>query len=412
MRLLIVSQYFWPETFIINDLARLLHARGIEVTVLTGKPNYPGGDVHEGYRAGGVQRECYEGIEIIRMPLVPRGQNSRVRLVLNYLSFLAAASTVGPFSLRGRAFDAVLVYGVSPLLQALSGVVLSSIKKAPLVVWVQDLWPESLSATGYIANRAVLKMVSAVVRSIYRSAAMILIQSAAFRARVEALCDNPNKIVYYPNLYQAPPTDAATAGNSELADALRRKFSVVFAGNIGTAQDPETILQAARLLKSVENIRIVLVGSGSREKWLAESVTDEGLENLVLAGRVPSSHIPHIFEAASALLVTLAPQPIFGLTIPSRVQAYLAAGRPVVGALDGEPARIIAEARAGICVPAGNAEALAGAILQLHAMSDVERDTMGERGKAYFERNFAPDKLTTDLITLLEGAIVAREKVT
>ena len=412
MRLLIISQYFWPESFIINDLARLLHARGIQVTVLTGKPNYPGGDIHEGYHAGGVQREFYEGIEVVRVPLVPRGRNSRVRLALNYLSFLIAASALGSFSLRGRVFDAVFVYGISPLLQALAGVVLSRLKKAPLVIWVQDLWPESLSATGYLSNHAVLTAVGNVVRRIYRSATLILIQSPAFRAPVEALCDNPRKIVYYPNLYQPPPTNSISAAASGLAQYLRRSFSVVFAGNIGTAQDPETILEVARLLRAVPDIRIVLVGSGSRGKWLTENAAAEGLENLILAGRFPSSDMPHIFDAASALLVTLAPRPIFALTIPSRVQAYLAAGRPLVGALDGEPARIIAEAQAGLCVPAGNAEALAGAVLRLYGMSEVERDDMGKRGKTYFERNFAPDKLTTDLITLLEGVIVQRGNAT
>lgn len=410
MRLLIISQYFWPETFIINDLARLLHARGIEVTVLTGKPNYPGGDIHSGYRAGGVQRESYEGIEVVRVPLVTRGQNSRMRLALNYLSFLTAASIMGPFALKGKAFDAVLVYGISPLLQALAGMVLSSVKKAPLVVWVQDLWPESLTATGYLSNRALLAMISSLVRRIYKSATLILIQSRAFRAPVETLCDDPLKIIYYPNLYQRPPPTAASARASELADKLRRSFSVVFAGNIGTAQDPETILQVARLLRAIPDVRIILVGSGSREKWLAESAAIQGLDNLVFAGRFPASDMPYIFEGAAALLVTLAAQPIFSLTIPSRVQAYLAAGRPIVGALDGEPAKIIAEAQAGICVPSGNAEALAGAILKLHGMTDTERNIMGKRGMVYFEQNFAPEKLTTDLIALLKGEIVAGEK--
>jgi len=412
MRLLIISQYFWPETFVINDIARLLQARGVEVTVLTGKPNYPGGDIHSGYRASGVQRESLDGVDVVRVPLVTRGQNSRMRLALNYLSFLSAASILGPFALKGKAFDAVLVYGISPLLQALAGMVLSGVKKAPLVVWVQDLWPESLSATGYVTNKTLLAIISTLVRRIYKSATLVLIQSRAFRAPVETLCDDPRKIIYYPNLYQRPPIAAASPRASELANKLRGSFSVVFAGNIGTAQDPETILRVARLLKVQPDIRIVLVGSGSREKCMAESAAVQGLDNLEFAGRFPSSDMPHIFEGAAVLLVTLAAQPIFGLTIPSKVQAYLAAGRPIIGALDGEPARIIAEAQAGICVPAGDAKALASAILKLHGMSDAERQTMGRRGTAYFEQNFAPEKLTTDLIALLKSEIVAWGKAT
>ena len=409
MRLLILSQYFWPETFIINDLARLLADRQVEVTVLTGKPNYPGGKVLDGYKSHGVQREHVGDVEVIRLPLVPRGRGSSARLTINYLSFIASASLIGPFALRGRSFDAVFVYGTSPLLKALAAIVLAGLKKAPLIVWVQDLWPESLSATGHVRNRTVLAIVGALVRAIYRRADLILVQSRAFHDPVAVYSDHPDKIRYYPNLYESPAPGALVPAVESLVERLGQSFSVVFAGNIGTAQSPETILEAARLLKPDRDITIVLVGSGSRDRWLAEEAVRLGLDNLVFAGRFAPDEMSHIFAAASALLVTLAPEPPFALTVPSKIQAYLAAGRPIVAALDGEAARIIAEAGAGFCVPAGSAADLAETIRTLQRMPLEQREALGARGRDYFEGNFEPHKLTTDLIAHLSDAIASRE---
>lgn len=408
MRLLVVSQYYWPENFVINDLARLLGERDVEVTVLTGKPNYPGGQIFSGYRSWGVQREQVDGVEVIRVPLVPRGSGSRVGLALNYLSFIVFAGLIAPLLLRKRSFDAVFVFAVSPLLQALPAILLAWLKKAPLVLWVQDLWPESLSATGQVKNKTVLGMVGALVRFIYRRSDLILVQSRAFVDEVAAYGGSREKIRYYPNLYVHPDESTANPEIESLAAQVGSAFSVVFAGNIGSAQDPETIIETARLLAD-EDIQIVVVGSGSRAQWLADQRAALGLSNLVLAGRFPAADMPHLFAAASVLLVTLAPQPIFARTVPSKVQAYLAAGRPIVAALDGEAATIIAEAKAGLCVPSGRPAALAEAIRTLYAMAQEDRDAMGKNGRAYFEQNFEPSRLVTDLVRHLEDAIAAKE---
>jgi len=412
MRLLILSQYFWPETFIINDLARLLESRQVEVTVLTGKPNYPAGRISDGYSVGGIQRQDYEGVEVVRVPLFPRGQNSRVKLALNYLSFILSASIFGSYALRGRSFDVVFVFGVSPALQALAAMVLAWFKNAPMVVWVQDLWPESLTATGHVKNRAILAVVRFLVRAIYRRADLILVQSRAFRDPVAALCARPEKIRYYPNSYLVPPQGIPSPSAAALAENLKKSFAVLFAGNIGVAQDPETILEAARLLRDERGIRIVLVGSGSRDAWLAEQATTLRLDNLHLAGRFEPKDMSHILAAASALLVTLSAQPAFAMTVPSKVQAYLAAGRPIVAALDGEGARIIAEAKAGISVPSGQARALADAIRALHGMPTAQRDEFGANGKRYFEQNFEPQKQVDKLIGHLGDVTASRRHST
>lgn len=403
MRILIVSQYFWPESFVINDIARSLALKGHNVTVLTGKPNYPEGKIAAGYRAWRIQQELYGGAEVIRVPLVPRGNGSPWRLALNYLSFIFSGAVLAPFALRRVQYDVVFVYAPSPLLQALPAVLLARLKSAPLVVWVQDLWPESLIATGFVKNRWVLKVVETLVRYIYRRADSILIQSEAFRDPVTRLTGDPRKVRYYPNTAQPSHDETGKLVESELVSQLRKCFSVVFAGNLGTAQSLETILFAAECLKAQPEIQFFIVGSGSRGAWFAHEVDRRKLANVVLAGRLPHAEMPAVFAAASALLVTLADSPALALTIPSKLQAYLAAGRPVISSLNGESARIVRDAEAGFTCPAGDGEALAAAVLQLYGLAPSERSRLGSNGRRYFEEHFESSRRLNELIELFQS---------
>lgn len=397
MRILIITQYYWPENFLINDLAGLLVSKGLEVTVLTGKPNYPGGEFFDGYRARGVQWQVHDGVSIVRVPMASRGRQSRIRLALNYLSFIVSASTLGAWSIRGRQYDLTFVYAPSPLLQALPAVLFSRLRRIPLVVWVQDLWPESLSATGYVKNALILKSVSALVRVIYQSSDSILVQSEAFTDRVSQYTER-RKIRYYPNLYKPAvvqePSDRAQA----LAAEMTNSFAVVFAGNLGVAQSLDTIVGAAEKLKARHEIRFFIIGSGSRSQWLAQEVSERGLTNVELCGRFEGSDMPTLLEAADGLLVTLAADEIFALTVPSKLQAYLSAGKPIIAAIDGEGARIIDVAKAGIATAAEDPEALARSIETLADLPADERYSMGARGKEYFKANFSADMLTQNLI--------------
>ena len=410
MRVLLVTQYYWPENFLINNLVPLLAARGVEVTVLTGKPNYPEGYIFRGYRAGGTQIEQHDGVTVLRLPIVPRGHSSRMRLAFNYISFILSGVFWGRSLVGQREYDLVFVYAPSPLLQALSAIRLARSRSVPLVVWVQDLWPESLSATGGIRNQWLLDMVGRVVRLIYGACDRILVQSQAFFAPVAALTDDPAKIHYYPNFYQAGTGRTVSFRASELAKMLRAHFSVVFAGNLGTAQALDTIVGAARLLLSHPEIRIVLVGSGSMDDWLEQQRHTYGLSNLILAGRFEASDMPVIFDAAETLLVSLRASPAFSLTIPSKLQAYLSAGRPILAALDGEGARIVSEAGAGLCSEAGDERALANNLLKMAAMSPLERQQMGQRGREYFDRHFAPDVLSDELVQHFKDVVFRREQ--
>jgi glycosyltransferase involved in cell wall biosynthesis len=403
VRVLIVSQYFWPEGFRINEVVRSLVEKGVEVDVLTGKPNYPEGDIFNGYRAWGCQVESWAGATVYRVPLFLRGARSAWRLALNYLSFVVSGLIFGPWLLRKRQYDVVFVYGLSPILLVIPAIFLAWIKRRKLIVWVQDLWPESLSATGYVRNSRVLSAVEWVVRWIYRYTDLLLVQSRAFEAPVAALA--PGKpIVYYPNSVDAtfaePPSPDIALPD---VPALDEGFAVVFAGNVGAGQAVEVMVEAAELLKDVPQIRFVVFGQGSRWDWMREQVKARGLSNLHLPGRFPVNTMPGLMQKAGALLVTLADEPIFAMTVPNKVQAYMAVGRPILACLNGEGARLVAEAQAGLSVPAQDAKALAAAILQLYQMPAEDRVKLGANGRRYFKAHFDHDKLVDELMAHLRS---------
>jgi glycosyltransferase involved in cell wall biosynthesis len=396
VKILVSSQHFWPEDFRINDLVQALIERGLTVDVLTAKPNYPEGQFFPGYRGWGCQQEQWSGAEVFRVPLVARGSGGALRLVINYLSFILSGLLFAPWLLRRRSYSVVFVYASSPLLQAIPAILLAWLKRCPLIVWVQDLWPESLAATGYVRNRLILSGVGRVVRFIYRHTDLLLIQSRAFEPSVAASA--PGKpIVYYPNSVEAVFCAPSTGGQPDVP-GLDAGFPVVFAGNIGTAQAVDVIVEAAALLRDYADIRFVVLGGGSRRDWLRQEVQVRGLTNLHIPGRYPVEAMPAILQKASALLLTLADEPIFSATVPSRLQVYLAAGRPVLASLNGEGARLVMEAEAGLAAPAEDPRALADAVLQLYSMAPAERQRMGSNGRRYFSRHFDRELLVDQLL--------------
>jgi glycosyltransferase involved in cell wall biosynthesis len=395
MRLLVVSQYFWPESFRINELVQTLVGRGVEVTVLTGKPNYPVGKVFSGYRALGSMRETWNGAHVYRVPLIPRGFRSGIRLFLNYLSFVCSATTVGAWMLRWVPCDAIFVYAPSPLLKALPALFIGWLKRVPVVVYVQDLWPESIAATGYVRNRVAIRMVELLVRFIYRHADLILVSSRPFIPSVQRFSPTA-PVVYYPNSVDSFFCDPEY-GHKHDVPALRSGFTVVFAGNVGAAQAVHVITNAAALLKKHPDIRIVVLGSGSELNWMRAQIAKHNLDNLILAGRFPVDAMPNLLAQASILLVTLADREIFAATVPNKIQAYMAVGRPIIAAMNGEGARLIQEANAGIAVPAENAIALADAIVSLHEMPQEEREKLGANAQSYYRKHFDHETLVTEL---------------
>ena len=386
MRVLIVSQYFWPESFRINDLAVTLRARGHEVVVLTGFPNYPGGELYPGYRLRLFQRENYDGVEVIRVPLYPDRSYSSFRRGWNYLSFMLSAAVLGP-ALVGRV-DRILVFQVSPITAAFPAVVLRAIKRAPVYLWVQDIWPETLEATGVVRQRSVLALMRRFVDFIYRHSDVILVQSRGFVDRIRRAGVEPRKLIYLPNwaedAYRPVPRDQELARAEDMVDA----FHVVFAGNIGRAQDFDTLLGAAARLRAEPHIRFVILGDGAMADHYHERARAEGLLNMDFKGRKPAETMPYYFALADALLVLLRREPVFSLTVPTKLQAYMACGRPVVAAVEGDAADVVRESGGGVVCQPGDPDALAAAILHLYRLSPSERESAGRAALSFARAHF------------------------
>jgi colanic acid biosynthesis glycosyl transferase WcaI len=401
LRLLIVSQYFWPENFRINDLAASLRARGHVVSVLTGLPNYPRGRFFDGYSLAGPLRERHDDIALRRVPMMARGSARRWRLVLNYASFAISASVLGPF-VAPRDIDAIFVFGPSPPTVAVPALWLGALRRCPVVFWVQDLWPEALSAVGAIRNRTILGAVGRFVGALYRRCDLVLGQSPAAVASIRARAGSAaaDRVRYFPcsaeDDYLAAVPAGAAAKLTELG--VPAGFRILFAGNLGAAQDLDALLDAADRLRARADIQWVFLGDGRRRGWLAAEIDRRGLRPTVhLISRRPMVEMPAFFADADALLVSLKDAPGLTETIPAKVQSYLASGRPIVGALNGEGARIIRESGAGVTCAPGNPAALAATIADLAALSVEARDAMGRHGRDYYHRHFDRDRLIDQL---------------
>lgn len=400
MRILVVSQYFWPENFRINELTQSLVDRGNIVDILTGKPNYPDGKIYPGYRATGCTHEIWRGASIFRVPLIPRGFRSGLRLFVNYLSFILSGAIAGGWQLRNNKYDIIFLYGTSPLLQALPALFIGWMKRSPVVIYVQDLWPESLEATGYLRNRFVIRIVELLVKVIYRCSDMILVSSQPFKKSIQRFSQTAD-VIYYPNSVDASFCNPEI-GLKPNVPSLEQGFRVVFAGNIGSAQGVHVITEVADLLKTHKEIRLVVFGSGSELEWMRTRIAELGLSNLFLAGRYPVEAMPNLLSRADALLATLSDRQIFAATVPNKIQAYMAVGRPIIASMNGEGARLVKEAGAGIAVPAEDGPALAKAILNLYSMSTEDRNRLGENGRRYYQQHFDHDMLVSELIQHFE----------
>ncbi|MCS6765705.1 MAG: glycosyltransferase family 4 protein [Candidatus Protistobacter heckmanni] len=402
MRLLVVTQYFWPENFRINELVAELAGRGREIVVLTGKPNYPEGVVFPAFRENPQAYGRYAGATVIRVPMLARGRG-KLRLALNYLSYALSATVAGLWRLRSERFDAIFVFEPSPITVALPAIALRARNGWPVALWVLDQWPESLHAVGVTGPRVLLRAVTAMVRFIYARCDLVLGQSRGMGEQIRKYCPPGARIDYFPNWAEAAYEGGAVTPAPEIP---RREdcFSVLFAGNVGEAQDFPAVLDAAQRLSGHADIRWLIVGDGRMMPWVREEIARRGLQDIVLlAGRHDGSRMPSFYQHASALLVSLRRDPIFEVTVPGKLQSYLASGIPVLAMLDGEGRRVVEEAGAGLACAAGDAAGLANAVLRMRAMDAAVRRGMGEAGRQYCRKEYDRGTLVSRMERWLGG---------
>ena len=391
MKILVVCQYYYPEPFRLPDICEALAQQGHSVTVVTGTPNYPEGEIYPGYEKGARADEVIRGVRVHRCPQIPRKKGPVFRF-LNYYSYALSSWW---YLLRCREeFDAVFVNQLSPVMMAYGGLSWAKRRGRSCVLYCLDLWPESLLLGGIRKDSPVYKLFWHISRRIYRRADRLLVSSKAFIDYFEQTLDIRDKEITW-----LPQYAEGIFGDLPAVQREDDCMNVVFAGNVGNLQSVETVVEAARLLRPEDKIHIHIVGGGISLDKCRDLA--KGLEIITFHGRHDVSEMPRFYAMADAMLITLVKDPGLSANLPGKVQSYMAAGKPVIGAIDGETARIVREAQCGMCSPAEDPGALAQVMRDLAADPDKIR-TYGENARRYYDTYFRKESFLSGLVSVLE----------
>lgn len=380
--ILVLSQYFYPESFRINDMCIEWVKHGYKVTVLTGIPNYPQGKFYDGYGYTKNRRESWNGMEIIRIPLIPRGNNA-IGMVCNYLSFVVSGFFWKVFT-RVKA-DYVFMFEVSPMTQALVGVWYAKKHKIPCYLYVQDLWPESVEVVTGIHNKLIIRPIEKMVDYIYKGCDKIFAASQSLAEEIAKRSVSEQKIEFWPQYaeeFYRPLETNITKDN--------KRFVITFTGNIGFAQGLDILPRVAQLLKKQNsNVKFKIVGDGRYKDEFVNDIKKRNVSEMFeLMGRKPAKEIPTILANSDAAFLSFMDNPLFEKTIPAKLQSYMACGMPIIASATGESKRIVEEAECGVCCPIGNATLLADTIESFIRIDETERKKMGQNAREYCEKNF------------------------
>tara|TARA_B110000008_G_scaffold279830_1_gene328934 strand:+ start:1640 stop:2869 length:1230 start_codon:yes stop_codon:yes gene_type:complete len=393
MKILVVTQYFWPENFRINDLVQELNLYGHEVTILTGLPSYPHGKVFPEFINEPGLFKKFMTSKVVRVPVVPRGK-TKFRLALNYLSYVFSTIILGSWKLKEDEFEVIFVYEPSPVTVGLTAIWFKKLKKAPIIFWTLDLWPESITAVGVLKSKIILSFIGKIVKFIYNRCDLILAQSNSFISSIRRNCKDDVRIEYFPSWSEELSPSNEIAPEVEFKNNI---FNILFTGNIGEAQDFPSIIDAAECLRN-ENVRWLIVGDGRVNDWLKNEITNRGLESqVILLGEFPIERMTSFYNHSQALLVSLKRDHYLSLVIPGKVQSYLMSGLPILGMVQGETEQIIKNSGCGYTCESGNGIALAAEVKKMILLSDEDRNLMGAKGKKFaiqeFDRNTQIKKL-------------------
>ena len=378
--ILVISQYFYPEQFRINDICKEWVKRGYQVTVITGIPNYPSGSFFPGYDWFHKRKEEYGGGSVIRIPLIPRKKGS-LMLALNYLSFVLSGGIWSLFT-RIKA-DYVFIFEVSPMTQALPGVWYAKRRQIPCYLYVQDLWPDNVEIITGIHNKTIIGGIDKMVQYVYKRCKLVFVTSQSFKETLEERNVPAEKVIYWPqyaeDFYQ--PVQKKKTNDA---------FTIVFTGNIGYAQGLDILPKAAELLKE-DNVSFLMVGDGRYKAELEQEITERNLSEMFqFVGQVKAEEIPIYLAQADMAFVSFKDSPLFEKTIPAKLQSYMACGMPILAAANGETKRIIEEAECGVCTPLGDPVKLAETIRRFLQNDDNE---MRKNAVWFSNDNFAKKNL-------------------
>ncbi|MDA0733962.1 MAG: glycosyltransferase family 4 protein [Chloroflexi bacterium] len=388
MRILILSQFYDPEPVVFpHELAVGLVERGHQVSVITAIPNYPHDKIYPGYRMRPWIKEVRDGVTVLRLPLAPDHSRSAKRRMLNYASFMATSSLIGPW-INGK-FDVMYVWH-PPLTLGVSAWIIGMMKRIPFLYGVYDLWPEAVAATGISNNNLLMNGLRKLERFVYRRAAAIAVISPGYQQNLIGKGVSPEKIHVLTHwaddsLFRPVPP------KPELADAMGMagRFNVIFGGNMGLAQALETVIDAAQRLTDYPEIQFVFAGDGMDLPRLEAMVRERNLPNVKFLGRQPYELMPDLYALSDVLLAHYKKDPLFEISVPGKLFAYLACQKPVLMASEGDSARIVESSGAGLTCPAEQPAAMAEAVLKLYRMTPQERATMGAAGRKAVEEKYS-----------------------
>jgi glycosyltransferase involved in cell wall biosynthesis len=403
VRVLYLSQWFEPEpnNSKTEGFLRALQQLGHDLTVCTGFPNYPGGKVYPNYRIRPFMRETLMGFEVHRVPLYPSHGASSVGRILNYLSFCFSAFVYG--LLRAGRFDLAYVYH-PPITVGLAAALFGWVRRLPFVIEIQDLWPDSVAASDMAGTSTLARVIGGICKFVYARAAGIIVQCPGMKERLVEAGVPAAKITV---VYNWTDEEAIAHPTPLSVPALDRPglTTIVYAGNLGRAQTVATIVRAARIAAdSAPELRVLIVGDGVEERNLRALAAEIGADNVIFHDRVSRGEVASLYPRAAALIVSLTRQDLFSYVIPTKTQAYLAAGRPLLMAVNGDAARLVGEAEAGISVPPEDEKAMAEAMLTFSRMTPAERDAMGRRGAAYYREHLSAEQGLARTLAVMELA--------
>lgn len=408
-RLILLTQWFDPEpTFKGLVFARSLKERGFDVEVVTGFPNYPGGKLYDGYRVQLIKRELIDSISITRLPLFPSHDRNPLGRAANYISFFV--SVVLYLTFLARRADVVYVYH-PPLTVGLAAAVARIFRRTQIVVDIQDMWPDTLRATGMIGSDKALKLVSTVCNWFYRQVDHIVVLSPGFKRLLEQRGVPVDKVSVIYNW-----ADEAAIANQNLANpfgiARDNKFRLLFAGNMGRAQALSNLLEAAAIVgHERKDIEFCLLGGGLEVSALKKQADGLKLDNVSFHSQVPMSEVGAYLAHADCMLVHLRNDPLFEITIPSKTQAYMAAGKPIIMAVSGDAADLVKNANCGLCVTPESPRELADAILQLASLSRVDLESLGMKARQFYKNSLALEKGVDEFIAVFNTQIARKDRL-
>jgi len=396
VNILIITHYFQPENFRVNDLAIYLKNKKHKVSVLTPIPNYPNGRYFSGYGVFKKRREIWKGIKIYRSLLIPRMSGSNIMLAISWISSIFGNLFESFFLLRKR-FDIIFVFGPSPFTICIPAIFIKKIKNIPICFWVLDLWPESVVSAGNLRSSFIPNILKIVVKFIYHNCDKILVSSNGFVNSIREKGIDPSKIEFFPQWAEPLFKSRPKMENIDLITKLipENSCKIMFAGNIGESQDFPSILEAAKILnKNNNDIHWLIIGDGRKSNWVKNKIIEYKLQNCFhMLGRYSITEMPKFYSHATAMLISLKNEYIFSLTIPAKLQSYLACAKPIIAMIDGVSADLITESKSGITCGSGNAEKLAENILILSKMKKDELNQMADNAYDLYLNQFNRENL-------------------